>query len=42
MFNIFASGFCASACMYCFAEGSISMGIFNLALALLSLTVALK
>ena len=42
MFNMFVSGFCASTCMYCFAQGSISLGVLNLSLALLSLTVALK
>ena len=42
MFNMFVSGFCASNCMYCFAEGSIVIGVLNLLLALLNLTIALK
>ena len=42
MFNIFVSGFCASACIYSFAEGSVLIGVLNLLLALLNLTAALK
>ena len=41
MFNMFVSGFCASTCMYCFAQGKTSIGMLNLTLALLNLTVAL-
>lgn len=40
MFNIFVSGFCASTCMYCFAQGNTFCGMLNLALAFLNLTVA--
>ena len=42
MFSMFVSGFCASTCMYCFTEGRIEIGVLNLLLALLNLTVALK
>ena len=41
MFNMFVSGFCASTCMYSFAQGNTSIGMLNLALALLNLTVSL-
>lgn len=41
MFNMFVSGFCASTCMYSFAQGKTFFGMLNLALALLNLTVAL-
>ena len=41
MFNIFVSGFCASTCMYCFAQGNTLSGVLNLALAFLNLTLAL-
>ena len=40
--NLFASGFCASTCMYCFAQGNTSIGMLNLSLALLNLTIALR
>ena len=40
--NLFASGFCASTCMYCFAQGNIFYGMLNLALTLLNLIVVLK
>ena len=42
MFNMFVSGFCAATCMYCFTQGSTFVGVLNLALALLNLTIALK
>ena len=41
MFNMFVSGFCASTCMYSFAQGKTFVGMLNLALALLNLTIAL-
>ena len=42
MFNMFVSGFCASNCMYGFAQGNTLGGMLNLSLALLNLTIALK
>ena len=42
MFNMFVSGFCASTCMYCFAQGNTFWGMLNLALAFLNLIVVLK
>ena len=42
MFNMFVSGFCASNCMYGFIQGNTLVGMLNLALTLLNLTVALR